>query len=684
MRRQYFLTFLLLTLILLALLSSLFFELRLIISSILLLLIFAIFWTANFVETNRKEGGKIFVLISGIIAIVICLVIISYPYVSGSWIPVGWDTGRHLYWAKLAYNLDFQRFFTETNANSFLAPLIIAALARYMSQDIFSMRIVTTYLYCIALIILTGWIALRSFRNHIASGLSMLFVVAMIPLYRLSADLHKTLLATICLLIFILVYTSENIGKERLPFIILFSACTAFSQIEYGILLIGICLIFEVLNYVLNREINGMGLFFSLIGLLIPILFAFIFSTTFIQVLVSYPVTLNPPSLSFIVTFMGGIILILFPVSIIIIIFNHFDLVNNKTLLFIMVFCLAIIILVIIPAFFIESPTIFRKTAPRAIMILPLSVIYGIGSSFLQSTRLRSSGGLRTANKILTSLFLLSIIILGISFTAVEAQIHHQPFVTQDLYNQLTWLEDNVQFEEIPIFITQGLSVNSYKNTGWIGSFMGYHHSYNGPLIFLMLGYSYPSTDTFTNLYNKKLINEIKTYYGNASDQIQQAPIVILTSVYGNLDYELNLSRQLESGIYIVDVNNPNFTIDQYYIRVNEHFSTEGRWYYSYAGDTRYVVGILSDTTISRSYPAVFHKTGNVSFSFDYTISVNSTLRLYLNETLLSEIELTRSTQRTLITTQIIALEGINFIRFEIESNNEGTISLSKIQIKTL
>lgn len=684
MHRQHHLTFLLIALTSIVLLSQIIFLISVLILIFLLTLAFLIYWKSDYVETNEKADWRIFIFIAGALAIAICLVIISYNYITNPLIPVGWDTGRHLYWSRLAYDLQFLHFLEQTDANSFLAPLIIAALARYLTLDIFVIRTSTTYLYCIFLIFIVGWITLRSSKNYVATGLSMLFLVSMISIYRLSADLHKTLLASIFVLLFIMAYTHESLGKEKYPLTITLAALTAISQLEFGILLIGICVLFEFLNLVLRREIHVISLLCAIIGLSVPLLFAILFSTTFVQVLISYPITIRPPTINLVFVFFGSLLFSLFPISLITIFSDRQKLVNNKTLFFVMIFTLAIILFIIIPAFFIETPTIFRKTAPRVIMILPLAVLYGVGSSFIQTKRIRATGKFRNANKVLTCVFFITIISLGTGYSAVEAQRHHQPFVSQDLFNQLTWLENNVRFDKTPIFFTRGLSVYSYKDDGWIGAFMGYHLSYNGPLIFFLLGYWYPSSNIFTNLYNQRLLNEIKEYYSVSLDQISQIPIVILEGSYGHIDYEYNLTRELFEGIYIVDTNNPNFSIEQYCIQVNEHFNTSGKWDFSNIDDDLYVLGRLAETPIYRTYPAVFYKTGNFSINFDCFVSHNSTLRLYLNDTLLDTYELDQIDQRIPISFNLMTLEGISFIKYEITSEFESNVTIGKLSVKTM
>ena len=87
----------------------------------------------------KKKIRTIIILITSFSGILFAFKLLIESYLTRGLIPVGWDTGVHMYYAKLILEGQFDKMLINTNGNTFLPSILIAVLSFFFSNDIMLM-----------------------------------------------------------------------------------------------------------------------------------------------------------------------------------------------------------------------------------------------------------------------------------------------------------------------------------------------------------------------------------------------------------------------------------------------------------------------------------------------------------------------------------------------------------------
>ena len=221
--------------------------------------------------------------------------------------------------------------FIETNGNNFLPSILITLLVVPLSNDILFARIVLSVILPMILLIVFYWTSKKLYNNSKYAILALIITSIWLTTYRLSSDLHRTMIAFILIVPIFYLYNIGNPNFKNRFCITLLIFIASFSQIEVAILFGGAIFLLEIWRILRSRKIEKDKVI-NLIVVLSSIIPAFIitvsYSTHFISVAIVYPVSLKPPTIVQIFMYLGGFLI---PLTLIGILFIFYDLLADLT-----------------------------------------------------------------------------------------------------------------------------------------------------------------------------------------------------------------------------------------------------------------------------------------------------------------------------------------------------------------
>jgi len=535
------------------------------------------------------------------------------PYVEFGLIPVGWDTAQHLYRARLIIDGNLEGMMELSGGNSFLPYLIVAALSLGNPEYLFIARILVVFILSFSLFFTVMHSAIVKYGSLRESLPAALVCFVWFSLYRLSADLHKTLLALIFLIPLLGMYTSK-MNRRSCITISLLSFAISISQIEMTVLLIGAATVLEVIVFPRGQGLrDAITRWLSIVLPSIPaLLIALIYDTRFVTVAVYYEEVLLAPD-SQIVSYALGVVLI--PLSTIGALSYLSELRSStRATSLLPVFTIVILIFVVVPSFFLATPSLFRKMAPRALTVLPLPFLVTDGlrrvRSLYRGTSLSKTGRLLSRNSCTAGLILL--VSLAAATTPAMAAVHHRPFMSMETYDELNALRD--QHPDDPfVFITRGKGGYQYLNDGWVGTILGSHFAWHGPVVYLVAGVPYPLKSPVDKYHSDRAFAVLNATGLTFPLTYAGVGIYTTTSLYGAFDScEAASATELSEHVYSFDADSRLSLLRNYTQNPSEPFEYQGSWIFdSYAL-------LLSDEVAGTefiTYPLLFADPGTYCVS---------------------------------------------------------------------
>ena len=541
--------------------------------------------TPRFGDTNPPKKKLVLVLV-GCCAFV--LFVISRTYFVNGMIPVGWDTGQHLYRARLIIDGDIEEMLNLSGGNSFLIYFLLALASLYDSSNLFAARIVLVLMLASLIVSVTFIVAKRRYGDQSAPMMAATVAAVWFSTYRLSADLHKTLLALILLLPLALLYDAEDVTWSKRAQIGFLALCISFTQIEIAILLIGcafLCEVFRLSSSGLSRWRAAIGRVLTISAPCIPALvLALSYSSRFVTVGIAYETMLSAPDLLSVFYSFGAFLL---PLTVVGLLTYLASLKSNREAIgFLEAFTLIVVFMIVLPSFVLEQPPLFRKMALRSMTILPLPLIIVDGMRAVKKrTREVSFRFLSfpVKGEILPWAFAALIIVTSVNVPYM-ASMHHTPFITPEAISELVALSE-VDLGGSAVFLTWNAYGSQYRDDGWAGAYIGNHYAWNGPLVYLLTGIAYPFKDAYNNVYSANALARLVDAGISFPINSTEVQIATTNSFYGPLTPEEELvAIEIASGSYIFDAGSRDSLLLNYSHSPGQPFDYEGDWaFYSYS-----------------------------------------------------------------------------------------------------
>ncbi|MFW9829602.1 MAG: hypothetical protein ACFFEY_18655 [Candidatus Thorarchaeota archaeon] len=579
-------------------------------------------------------------------------------YLTYGLIPVGWDTGVHLYYVRLILDGRFDIMFDYTNGNNFF-PFILTALLALVFNNIIIARVIMSISLPILLLIIIYIIVKKVYKNTFYALISIIVSANWLTTYRLSSDLHRTIIAFIFIIPLFYLYNKENKNRKDRIVIFLLILFASFSQIEITILFTIAVFFLEVYRVICNKKIEKKCIINFLIllsGIAPAFITAISKNTYFITVSISYSVKLDPPTFEQVFMYFGGSLIFFTLIGFVILTINFFKgNFNHKSL--IAVFNIIIIFFLLIPSFIFEYPTIFRRMSGRSITILLVPFL--IVESLLWISKIISKklelifkfSNMKNKNRYLNpkkvaGLVVSFILISSFSISSREipiwAGIHQKPFVSEKALTQLSSIMESRDSSKKIISLMRDDQVKAYKNFGWAGLYLGYHHYFNGPSTFLAAGIIYPSVNPQQITAMDEQIKDMKDsgiFFPLSSNNIE---IAIITEFYGPLTQnELKIAMEIGEGAYIINGTQIFQLLNNFaYYGIN-YYSYEGNWRFFTASD--YYASLESkdiEGVEEISYALLFFNSGNYSININHFNGALNTggFSIYINETYVDQL----------------------------------------------
>lgn len=586
-------------------------------------------------------------------------------YLAFGLIPVGWDTAQHLYMSRLILEGDFSTMLEMTGGSNFIPYLLVVIFSLFNVDLLFVARIFVTLLLSLLLLIVIKRIADRRFVSPSLSTLSVILTAVWISVYRLSADLHKTLISYLCLLtIAYIIDSKENNRKTKISMVLL-SLCISFSQLEVSFFLSGVLALFLLWKWIV-RSPDLRNIVRTWVLVTVPMIPAFLlavnYSTRFIAVTITYEVPLFPPDYLNVSYALGSVLL---PFAVSGIIFYLYDFVTNHSRLdFISFFVLVSILGIIVPSFFVAIPTLFRKMAPRLLYLIPVPIVISDSIRKINMT----IQGIWLNRRILSLKPILSggltfVILVAAVNMPLMAVVHQHPFISDQSFTELQSLS-RLNLQERVVFATFE-SATEYRDDGWVGAFIGNHYAWNGPIVYLLSGVAYPTLNDYDLSYSEKALVRLQEAGIEFPLLDPQIDIVTTESFYGPMTQRVSeLRSEVADGVYLFNSEARSLLLQNYSISTKRPYDYSGPWkFYDYALlETQNPLG-----TEFISYPVLAPSEGNFSISIVYrdSSSSNSNVNVVLDGNRIGFLNQTNAFYYKMITFYLqFEEQGVHFLRF--------------------
>jgi len=642
---------------------------------------------------KKKNIRTIIILITSLAGILFAFKLLTESYLIRGLIPVGWDTGVHMYYAKLILDGQFDIMLVKTNGNNFL-PFILIALLSFFTNDIMFSRIVISVSLPMILFVVLFWTSKKLLSNLKDAILTVIICILWLTTYRLSSDLHRTMIAFICIIPIFYLHTIENPTLKNRILIAILIVLASFSQIEVTILFGGTVLSLEFWRLIRVRKIKKANLI-NLIVIISSIIPAFIiaiyYSTYFIDVAIDYSVPLDPPSIDHIFQYLGGPLV---PFTLIGISFLVYDLLSGKfdRYCLITMYNVVILFFIILPSYLIADPSLFRRMSSRAtnIILVPILIVIAIKRLYkIIQEKLKSN--LSTIEKkkyqlkLSKSLVILSFIILILStslYIPKWTRVHQRPFITERALDQLKAISDSRDPKKILICVMN--EEYSFKDSGWAGVFFGNYYYYNGPFIFLISGLIFPFEDP-------RRVSEIKTQLENIQNQGINFPInssnielALISEFYGQLSpEELKIANEVGPEAYLIDGTNASKLLEEFSYYGTNYYKIKGEWKFS---DNRAIIrseNIFGEEYITYLIPLYYQ--GNYSINITYLDGAIDAggFKFFINDTVIDQILYCGvSDSRNYTVKMFFDAKTLIFLRIEPLNAFQDDIEIAEISVK--
>jgi hypothetical protein len=548
------------------------------------------------------------------------------PYLEYGLIPVGWDTGVHLFYTRLILDGEWALLFELTRGNNILPSFLVAIVSIPLSGNIFLSRILIALVLPIALIIVFYWLSKGIHSNPNFGALAVVVTSLWLSTYRLSADLHRTLIAYILVLPLLLFFSTGRPTNRKRAGMMLLVCIASFAQIEVVVLILGVAFLTELWRILVSRRVDRKKLLDIVavsLGVIPAFLIAISYSTYFITVAITYNVPLAPLELETVFLYLGGPLI---PITI----YGLYSMAREVTSGalerggMVQMLSVSIFFFLIVPSFFIAEPTIFRRMAPRALTILPtpLLVVEGARSLYEKATKTGRRTGYR-GMKIPEEAVILPIVYLIIFSAALipfQSSIHQKPFVNQVTMDQLKAIGTSTSPNALVLSIMQEGQVHAYRDYGWAGALLGYNEYFNGPLAFLAAGVIYPTENpqqlSAMEVQLERMRNRGIEFPINDSN----IEIAVSENLYGPLtSTEMMLAQEVGEGAYIINGQDLYSLLSNYSVYGATPYGHDGDWQFDLSGG--YYARLIDDNLTgveSITYALVAHFTGNYSLTIQY------------------------------------------------------------------
>lgn len=629
-----------------------------------------------FSEQRLKQYLKVFFLMG---AIIYSIWITTRSFFVNGLIPIGWDTANHMYYAKLILDGQLESVFTITEGNNFLPSFIIALLAIPLSSNILLSTIIFTISLPIMLLITFWWTSQKLYNNSNYAIIAFIVCVVWIAPYRLSGGLFRTMVAYILIIPIFYFYSADIPKRKRYFSIIILTFFAALAQIQVTILFLGASILLEIWRAIRSKKIDRNKIVNTIIiicAIAPPFLLAISFSSYFITVSISYSTNLPTVSAYRVFLYLGGPLIPFVLIGLIFLIYRfmkgEFD--NNSL---VTIFNIIIIFFILIPSYFITNPSIFRVMAERStnLVLVPLLVPNAI--KYLKKIPKFRQINKNKIRKILVAFNLAVLIFLSTTYIPNEASIHQKPFISNDSLDQIKLLAEKRDPQKILILITNRAPVNAYKDNGWVGTYVGYHHYFNGPSVFLISGIPYPSNIPNQIPIMQSLYNQGISFPINTSD----IELAIISDFYEYITLEeLEVFTEVGPGVFLIDGINASHLIEDYSLNGINYYNYQGNWQKmnSYAE--------LSDISGSEyiNYLLPFYYQGNYSITITYRNGIidGGGFNIYVNDTFIDQVLYWGALAARNYTLELsLEAKTIGFLKIAPLQSNQDIIQINKIII---
>lgn len=640
-----------------------------------------------------------------VVPLVYILGLLSVPYTLRGAIPAGWDTGIHLYYTRLVLDGDFDRLMGLARGNNVLPMVLVAALSLVMSSDIMLSRIVLTYVLHLALMAVYWWAGRRTYGQPEGGTLAVVFFAVWAGAFRLSADLHKTLLAYLFTLPVLVLYTRDDLSLRTRAALVAMMGVASLAQIELCVLVLGTAVLYEVWSVVVRRrtDYRRLLLLISLGLAVVPaFLLALSYSTYFISVAITYQVPLDAMAPGPAFVFLG---IALAPLVVIGLLLTARDLLRRRRTStttststtdrdfqpdLLHVFAVLIVFLLLIPSFFIAEPTLFRRMAPRAMVLLPVPVLVIDGIRWVYSLETTTPPHVhhrRVGFRHGVAIGLLSLVVMTGAVLPTQTVIYHDQYISGPSMARLRALAEHVDHNKTLVAVVDEYPVKAYRDYGWTGAYIGYCTYFNGPLHFLVAGVLYPDDNPmYKNMMNDQMARM-------RADGVQfpltdpGVQIVFTEDFYGHpTTVERALSQEVYPGAYIMNASRASLLLRYYEVSPAKPFNTTGPWATVMVEDMPHMVLDDDDLTGNESvtYALVAYTGGTLRVEVEY-MDYNATVPgivLLLNGTRAASANYTGTmTPWTLTASTDVTSTSTVFLTVRVAGPGNGMVDLGQIYV---
>ena len=625
---------------------------------------------------------------SAVLAVVFTVVVLVRPYFTWGWIPVGWDTAIHLYWARLIVDGDIQRALEVTHGFNLLPSVTIAAVSAITGLDILGARILLTVLLPLLLLVAFYWTAHDLFEDRRYAVLALVVAAVWFSTYRLSADLHRTLLAYLCLVPVFALYVRNGHSTRDVLMMAMLAAVATFAQQQVVIFfLINVGLV-EGWRAIRFRTLDTRSVVKALAvtaAMLPALLLSSLYGSNVVVGAITGTVTWPPPDIRHVALTMGGPMM---PFTLLGLGRGLYDVFTDPTgkLRLVETFGLSIVFLVYLPSLVITQPVVFRMMATRAMTVLPTPIFVVLG---LRETMRVARGGAVTAPSILhdprviLATATIVVVIMSGMVTQYEATVHHRPFVTQDALDQLRAVAEWTDGQLLVVVVRSHVTVTAFKDASWAGVILGEYLYYNGPLCFLAAGRAWPLGDPEQTRKGASQINDLIAKGVSFPLDNASVKVVVVEALYGRLTtLEVAIAHQVDKGAFRFAGNDLVSLTVEYELSPSDYCNYSGDWRLE-CDDTACIHLGRADLTGEEeiAYPVVVTTSGqyNITLQYEDFDTEYGGFNIELDGRTVASVEYGGTGTQNVTISTVLSSDSVSLLRVTPIRAGTGEIALSRV-----
>ncbi len=502
-------------------------------------------------------------------------------------VPVGWDTPVYIRLTKLTMQDGILGLVQETNY-SHLYTIFSSFIASFGLIDPFALEILLPIVLSVIAVMLCGFAMWKWFRDKNLALFAAFFAIGWYTLFALTASLHRSLMA-FDLLIVVLAYLPTYFEQKSLllrALLCLIAVLMVLTHFETYIVSIGLLIAYALALKIVAKKTSTVSLLGGLLMYLVPlvvgvvVLFPFIPSFLAHYMVIMPTVSSSVPLLEF-PLYLGGHLL---PLVVLGLASIAKQLRNSTSMKSHLMLPLSWAFIVLSAALVV--PLGIPLPQWRILVFFPVPFLSALGfdssMKYLRKTKDRPNPS--DHHKPIIAALALTVIIANSWVATLYASGWMHPYIDEETYQNLRWLDQNYSFKQKPIVLFYfkvgeytGGTLALYRN--WMNATIGEHYAYYGKLQYLLGGYAMPFQDPEYSFVSTRTWDELKPITPNiAGHDI----LLFEGDFYQSLSiYERSLLSEIVPHTFLL--NSSFSTIpDLYKIRLTAYrdsYSSSNNWY---------------------------------------------------------------------------------------------------------